>query len=390
MRDFTHTSVSVTEGHPDKLCDQISDAVVDATLRLDPGARVEVECALATGVAFVACRASTELRVDLADVARGVIDAAGYSPRDFGPGAVPVMTSFGRMGGSARRSGSSPRRSRGASDHNVTTFGYATAATATRLPLPIELAHRLARQLSAWRCADRSLRISPDAQVQVTVQFEARRAVRVVAVTFLLGMKSAAPALLRELEVRLAGQVVQPALEELGMADEAAPDLVLVPEEQSSAWGPARHSGVTGRKLGIDTYGDFCRQPSSALSGKSPDRIDRMATYAARYAALNLVESGLADECEVQLSYTIGRSDPASFEVDTLGTGRRPDGELRSRLRDWLDLRAAAVVDRFRTDGSSAGVNATGLAALAVFGQVGRVDLVLPWERTETAAELLA
>jgi S-adenosylmethionine synthetase len=182
--------------------------------------------------------------------------------------------------------------------------------------------------------------------------------------------------------------VVSPALRDVDMDGTSAPRILIVPEEFVSESGPARHSGVTGRKLGVDTYGDFSRQPSSALSGKSPDRIDRVATYAARHAALCLVEAGLADECEVQLSYTIGRSDPASFEVDTFGSGRLGDAELRARLRDWLDLRSAAVIARF---GSMASGNTTApleFAPLAVFGQVGRRDLDLPWEQTLGAAEL--
>jgi S-adenosylmethionine synthetase len=379
MLDYTHTSVSVTEGHPDKLCDQISDAVVERLQQLAPGAEVEVECAVATGVVFVACHAASDLRVDVAEIARGVIAGRGYSARDFDPGSVPVMVSIGTLPAAPRDTGAR----RLAADHNVTTFGYATDQTANLMPLPIELAHRLARRLSALGRPGATPRIGPDAQAQVAVRFEARRPVAVEAVTLLADPWDGSDGRGDDFSDALRAAVVDAVLAEAGQQPPAR-DRVFV---NRSAWrgrGPAGHPGVTGRKLGVDMYGDYSRQSSSALSGKSLDRIDRIATYAARNAAKNLVAAGLARECEVQLCYTVGHSQPASVEVDTFGSGSIPDAMLRARLREWLDLQPAAVIAAF--GGSAA--SALPLQRLAVFGQVGRGDLDLPWERTGRAVAL--
>jgi S-adenosylmethionine synthetase len=384
MHDYTHTSVSVTEGHPDKLCDRISDAIVESLNRLDPEAQAEVECAVATGVLFVACHASTDLRIDVAEIARDVITDAGYSGGDFNPRTVPVMTSIGRLPPHRTQRRGAPER---LADHNVTTFGYATDQTSSRLPLPVELAHRLARRLSELRRGEAEPWIGPDAQAQVTVRFEARRPVEVEAITLLAGDLAGREAITGEFADGLYAVAVTPVLEAVGLPLLPRVRVFVNPGEQRGDWGPAHHSGVTGRKIGVDTYGDYSRQPSSALSGKSPDRIDRVATYAARHAAKNVVASGLAAECEVQLSYTIGRGDPASVEVDTFGSGRIPDRVIRDRVREWLDLRPAAVVAAFGTAGADGGT--LPFRELAVFGHVGRTDVDVPWERTDRAADLL-
>ncbi len=382
MRNFSITSVSVTGGHPDKLCDRISDAIVDQFLRVDRDVRLEVECAISAGLLFCACHTSSDVQVDIADVARRVIAATGYEPGELDAASVPVMTSLNRL---PQRSGS--RSGASVSSHNVTTFGYATDATETFLPLPIFLAHRLARSLQSQmerQQAGFAYELHPDAQVQVMVRYVERRAVAVEAITFLLGVQDEDASGL-ELAEGLRESLIAPALDGLPPSISTSPRLLVNPEGAMVAGGPARHAGVTGRKLGVDTYGDFSHQPSSALSGKDPGRIDRVATYAARHAAKNVVAAGLAGECEVQLCYSAGRAEPASVEVDTFGSGRLGDAQIGARLRDCLDLRPDAIEARFALRERASSSERGFFEPLASFGHVGRNDLDLPWERSDLA-----
>ncbi len=383
MRNFSIISVSVTGGHPDKLCDRLSDAIVDRFMRVDRYARLEVECAISAGLLFCACHTSSEMQIDIADAARQVIAKTHYPPEELDAGSVPVMLSLSRL--SEPTAG--PSAATTVATHNVTTFGYATGTTEPLLPVPIFLAHELARGLEALAAGAEArfpYDLHPDAQVQVMVRYEDRRPVAVEGITFLLDVHDAAvasEALADDLRERL----VLPALALLPVPMRDTPQVLVNPQGAMVGGGPSRHAGVTGRKIGVDTYGDFAHQPSTALSGKDPGRIDRVATYAARYAASNVVAAGLAEECEVQLCYRVGRSAPASVEVDTFGSGRLDDRKIGARLRECLDLRPEALEARFQLRERASASDGGFFEPLATFGHVGRRDLDLPWERTDLA-----
>ena len=382
MRDFTFTSVSVTDGHPDKLCDRISDAVVDAFLRLDPHARIEAECAISTGILFCACHTSSSQEVDVPDIARRVIERTGFDPEALDPEDIPVMAS------EARLPAFEPGDETSIARQNITTFGYATEQTESMLPLPIDLAHRLARQLRSNSQVEHGFQ--PDGQAQVTIRYENRSAVAIEAITLLAAADGSGLGT-DEADARewLLPLVIEPALADSPIALSRSTRILFNPPGILVPGGPARHSGVTGRKLGVDLYGDFCRQPTSALSGKDPGRIDRVATYAARHAAKNIVAAGLARECEVQLSYSIGSHSPVSVEVDTFHSGRLSDPEIGERLRACLSFTPAEIDQRFSMLRDSASTEDGLFEHLAAFGQVGRLDLDLPWEATDIA-EVLA
>ncbi len=381
MRDFTFTSVSVTDGHPDKLCDRISDAVVDAYLRLDPRIRIEAECVVSTGMVFCACHSSSDDEVDVPDIARRVIERTGFDPEELNPEDIPVMTSVARLPALEGGEDAIARQ-------NVTTFGYATDQTETMLPLPIDLAHRLTRQLRSPSTSP-EIRFKPDAQAQVTVRYADRTAASLEAIT-LLGelFEPNASVATDDASDALKTQVIEPALSRNPLPLSPQTRILINPPGVLLPGGPARHSGVTGRKLGVDLYGDFCRQPTAALSGKDPGRIDRMATYAARHAAKNIVAAGLARECEVQLSYTIGSRSPVSVEVDTFHSGRLPDKEIGERLRACLGFSPGDIERRFMLRSDAWAPEQGFFEHLAAFGQVGRLDLELPWEQTDLADQL--
>jgi S-adenosylmethionine synthetase len=385
MRDFAFTSVSVTDGHPDKLCDRISDAIVDAYLRLDPWVRIEAECAVSTGVLFCACHSSSTHEPDIPAIARGVIERTGYDREEMNPDDIPVMASVAKLPEIERDDDAR------VAHQNITTFGYATDQTETMLPLPIDLAHRLTRELRSGRAGNERLdsAFKPDGQAQVTIRYVDRQAVAIEALTLLVEVEgSDSAASQADARDTLFSQVIEPALDASPLPLRRETRLLLNPPGVLLPGGPARHSGVTGRKLGVDLYGDFCRQPTSALSGKDTGRIDRMATYAARHAAKNIVVAGLARECEVQLSYTIGSQTPVSVEVDTFQSGRIPDSEIGKRLRDRLGFTPAEIDRRFGMRSTSVIAESGFFEHLAAFGQVGRLDMALPWERTEVASDL--
>lgn len=388
MRDFIFTSESVTPGHPDKLCDQISDAVVDRFLALDPTARVEAECAVATGTLFLAVRFASTARIDLPAVARERIAEVGYVGGAFDAQSCAIMTSLTEI------TPSEPRPSAGASleeaqiealpaTHQVTVFGFACRQTDVLMPLPIVLAHRLARALAEARAELPWL--MPDGKVQVAVEYRDRRPARIHAIALSAALdpeRLTAPA---DLEEALRARVVAPALAMDGPGIDDRTTLLVNPGGPFLVGGPAHHAGLTGRKTAIDTYGEYARHSGAALSGKDPGRIDRIAAYAARWAAKTVVAAGLAESCEVQLSYTIGRTRPVSLGVETFGTGRIEEEAIAARLARVFDFRPAAIAEAL----ALRRVGADGLyAQLAVYGQVGRSDLDLPWERLDRVEAL--
>ncbi|MFC2968115.1 methionine adenosyltransferase domain-containing protein [Acidimangrovimonas pyrenivorans] len=382
MRNFVLTSESVTEGHPDKLCDQISDAVVDAYLSAGARAGIVAECAIATGVIFLSVRAGAELPVDLTSLARQVMADAGYDDSDHG--RVPtVMLELSQDRGLAPEA-----LATGRARHMVSAFGYACDQTPTAMPYPIDAAHRISAALDAARRDGRLPWLSPDAQAQVAVGFENRRPVALKAIALTYGQRAEIGA--AEARSALRDEVLAPALAATPLGSLPGIDddtrLVFLPAESPA--GPAAHSGLTGRKSADDAYGSFVRRSGPALSGKDPSRIDRIAGYAARQAARAVVVAGLARECEVQLSYIVGDAGPVSVEVDSYGSGSVPDAAISARLGEVIDFRVGAIAERLRLWELPAERGGRFYRDLARYGHMGRDDLAPPWEETEVAADL--
>lgn len=387
--DMIFTSESVTPGHPDKLCDQISDAAIDAFLRQDPGAHAVVECAVATGVVFLAARFAADATVDLPSLARKVIADAGYLEGRFDARNCSILTSLVELPATMREPSSGDLdeasiESRVAQDQ-ANVFGYACKETAELMPLPVSLAHRLARALDAARADDAWL--LPDGKTQVSVEYRDSRAARIHSISLNAAVAIGAPS--ATVEERLRALAV-----ETFRDDEPRPDARTAIHINAGGpyetGGPARHAGLTGRKNGIDTYGEIARQSGAALSGKDPSRIDRIGAYAARHAAKNVIAAGLADRCEVHLAYAIGSARPLSLSVETFGTGLRlADAVIAERIAALLDFRPAAIARRFALRTRPASANERGFyRPLAVYGHFGRADLDLPWEATDVADAL--
>ncbi|MCX8101422.1 MAG: methionine adenosyltransferase [Geminicoccaceae bacterium] len=393
MQDFVFTSESVTAGHPDKLCDRISDAIVDRFVALDPMARVEAECAVATGTLFLAARFAAAIRLDLPSIAREVIAATGYVGGAFDAASCSILTSLAETTTAARVEIDEHALDDAGIEaipatHQVTAFGFACRQTEELMPLPIVLAHRLARGLERARAELPWL--MPDGKVQVAVEYRARRPARIHAVALTAALdpdRRPTPAVLEE---ALRARVIEPRFEGAEVRPDARTRVLINPGGAFLVGGPARHAGLTGRKTAIDTYGEYARHSGAALSGKDPARIDRIGAYAARWAAKNVVAAGLAESCEVQLSWTIGLARPVSLVVETFGTGTIAEETIAKRLEQVFDFRPAAIVRAFDLRRLPARAQGGFFAKLASYGQVGRHDLELPWERLDRAEALAA
>jgi len=380
MRNFVMTSESVTEGHPDKLCDQISDAVIDAYLAAGIRSGVIAECAMATGVTFLSVRAGAEAPVDLAALTRRVIAEAGYPP-DHGQSVPTVMLDLAHapeMEASLLAAG----RAR----HMISAFGYACAGSATAMPAPIEAAHRITAALDLARREGRLPWLSPDAQAQVAVTFEERLPVTLNAIALNLGHVEAVGE--DAMAEDVLQQAVRPALAAAALDVTDATRLVVLPAHGPA--GPQVHSGLTGRKASDDAYGSFIRRGGPALSGKDPSRIDRIAVYAARQTARAVVASGLARECEVQLSYVVGDTGPVTLEVDTYGSGKVEDAALSRRVQDAADFRVGAIAERLGLWDLPGLRGGRFYRDLARYGQIGRDELSPPWEQVADLAAAIA
>lgn len=390
-RDFVFVSESVTEGHPDKLCDQISDAIVDRLLAADPLARVSAECAVARGVVFLAVRYAAAAKLDLPELARRVIAEVGYDNGDFNAADCSVMTSITELPPTERyavdeRQLTDAQLDALAAHEQVTVFGYACRDTAVLMPMPLYLAHRLARRLALLRLGRQLPWLLPDGKTQVAVHYRDGRPQGIHGITLQTGCLPTAPppAAVRDILYR---EAVRPVLAQEGLALEGEGLLFVNPEAGLAPGGPAVHAGLTGRKGAIDTYGEFARHGGGALSGKDPGRIDRSGAYAARHAAKALVAAGLAERCEVMLSYSIGLARPVSVQVESFGTGAVSDDALGQALLDTLDLRVGGIVRRFNLRHLSAHRGGF-YQRLAAYGHVGRTDLGLPWEQVQDTAAL--
>jgi S-adenosylmethionine synthetase len=385
MRNFVLTSSSVTDGHPDKLCDRISDAILDAHLTLDPAALVQAECAIASGIVFLAVRANSAAHVDLPAVVRELVEETGYDDPDFNPHNVTVL-SAATPGVAARQFEDNVSRP-AIETVSATVFGYACRHTPEMLPLSIVLAHRLAQRLRDVRMRDEIPMLHPDGQVQVGVRYRGRMPECIESITLFSVLSSQARAE-NQLSAKLHELVLRPVLEQIETPLSPDAQIVINPQNSVSIGGPARHAGLTGRKNDIDTYGGYSRHGGAALSGKDPSRIDRTGAYLARYAAKNVVAAGLAQECEVQISYAIGRFEPVSVEIDTFDSSTVPEAEILRALRSVIDFSVGSIERTFRLADLPKANQGRFFARLAAFGHFGRPELDLPWEATDKADAL--
>jgi S-adenosylmethionine synthetase len=383
------TSESVTEGHPDKLCDQVSDAVLDAVLAQDPDGRVACEAATTTGLMILIGEITTTARVDYAELARQVVADAGYVSSEYGidgrtMGVIlsikeqaPEIASGVSESLEVREGSASDEFDRiGAGDQGM-VVGFACTETPELMPLPIALAHGLVRRLATVRKTGILPYLRPDGKSQVTVEYRYGRPTRVATVVLSAQHDPdvSREQLRRDLIEAVVSQVV------LGELLDRETEILINPSGSFVLGGPRADAGMTGRKIMVDTYGGMARHGGGAFSGKDPTKVDRSAAYAARYVAKNVVAAGLADRFEIQISYAIGRARPVAIHVETFGTGRLDEERITELVTRHFDLRPAAIIHHL-------GLQRPLYRQVAAYGHFGRPDLDLPWERTDKA-ELL-
>ncbi|MEP9410860.1 MAG: methionine adenosyltransferase [Candidatus Brocadia sp.] len=383
--DFIFTSESVTEGHPDKLCDLISDAIVDHFLQQDPLSIIIAECAVSTSIVFIAARFVSDVIADFPHIARQVINQVGYEQQSFNGKTCGIVTSLKEMPEGEypcldERMLSDEEIERIPVKNQVTAFGFACNQTPALMPLPIWLAHRLARKLTSARLQRILPYLEPDGKTQVGIEYRNRKPFRIHSITVIASQKRSEEPTLRKLEGDIRDAVVEPVFRDEPIRPDDRTRIFVNPDGPFIMGGPSVHSGLTGRKNAIDTYGEYARHSGAALSGKDPTRIDRVGAYAARYAAKNVVAAGLADECEVQLSYSIGLSRPVSIQVETFGTGKISDDEIARLVERHFDFRLASIIKQFNLRYLPSLVRGGFYKKLAAYGHVGRMDIGLPWE----------
>jgi S-adenosylmethionine synthetase len=391
-RSFLLTSESVTEGHPDKICDQVSDAVLDGMLAQDRAARVACETAITKGLCVVIGEVTTHAELDIQRTIRDTIRSIGYNDEQIGFDADHALIQVylkeqspdiaaGVNHSLEEREGlkdEDPFELQGAGDQGM-MIGFACKETAELMPLTISLANRLAKKLAEVRKNGSLPFLRPDGKTQVTVEYEFGKPKRIEAIV--VSTHHAASATQKEVAEGVRELVINPVLK--GQVVDAATKIMVNPSGSFVLGGPAADAGLTGRKIIVDTYGGVARHGGGAFSGKDPSKVDRSAAYAARHVAKNLVAAGLADRCEVQVSYAIGRAHPTSIAVETFGTGTRSEEELLELVRRHFDLRPAAIIanmDLLRPI----------YRPTAAYGHFGRDDLGVPWEETNRVEALRA
>ncbi|QDI91253.1 methionine adenosyltransferase [Salicibibacter halophilus] len=385
------TSESVTEGHPDKICDQISDRILDEILKKDPNARVACETVANTGMILVTGEITTSTYVDISKVARDTLKDIGYTRAKFGLDAdtCAVMTTIDEQSPDIAQGVNTALESRegkmseeeieaiGAGDQGL-MFGYADDETEEYMPLPIFLAHQLARRLSSVRKDGTIPFLRPDGKTQVTIEYdEENRPLRVD--TIVISAQHQSEVAMAKLEKEIMGHVILEVVPEHLIDEET--NIFINPTGRFVIGGPQGDAGLTGRKIIVDTYGGIARHGGGAFSGKDATKVDRSASYAARYVAKNIVAAGLAKKCEVQIAYAIGVARPVSISIDTFGTGKVKESVLLQLVEKYFDLRPAGIIHML-------GLRRPIYGQTASYGHFGRTDVDLPWERTDKAASL--
>lgn len=395
MEKRLFTSESVTEGHPDKICDQISDAVLDNILEKDPMARVACETAVTTGMVLVMGEISTSCYVDIPKIVRKTIREIGYDRAKYGfdCDTCSVLTSIDEQSGDIAMGVDEALESRSGEKDNVEAvgagdqgmmFGFATNETPEYMPSPIAMAHRLSRRLTEVRKNGTLPYLRPDGKTQVTVEYDDNRVVRIDAIV--ISTQHDDHVSQEQIREDLMEHVIK-AVIPAELLDEST-KYYINPTGRFVVGGPQGDSGLTGRKIIVDTYGGYGRHGGGAFSGKDPTKVDRSAAYAARWVAKNLVAAGVADKLEIQLAYAIGVAKPVSIEVDTFGTGKISDDEISELVSKNFDLRPAAIIKKFDLRNLPAKNDGKFYQLLAAYGHMGRTDIDVPWEHVDKAETL--
>lgn len=401
MSSYLFTSESVTEGHPDKVCDQISDTIVDAILAQDPHSRIAAEVVVNTGLVLITGEITSTAQVDFIDLARKKIVEIGYTDADngFSANSCAVLVALDKQSPDIAQGVTSAKEQRdqlsedeldkiGAGDQGL-MFGYACNETPELMPLPISLAHRVCRRLAAVRKTGELGYLRPDGKSQVTVAYEDGKPVAIDTILIstqhdeTIGNITDGAEVQAKIKTDLWEHVIKPVFADIAIKPNESTKFLVNPTGKFVVGGPQGDAGLTGRKIIVDTYGGYARHGGGAFSGKDPTKVDRSACYAARYVAKNLVAAGLAEKCEVQVSYAIGVARPVSIMVDTFGTSKLPQEQILDLVTKHFDLRPAGIIQSLNLRSLPSERGGRFYQDVAAYGHFGRDDLDLPWENID-------